>query len=198
VARELGVSRQCAHRWVARYAAGGPAGLADRSSRPHRMPARTSQRAEALVVDARRRLRAGPAFLAPVTGVPERTISRILRRAGMPRLADCDPLTGQLIRSAKSTAIRYERSRPGELVHLDVKKLGRIPDGGGWRSRGRPGSKTHAARNARIGFRLHPRRRRRPLPAGLRRDPARRERRHRGRIPHPRRRPVRHRRNPRD
>jgi transposase InsO family protein len=152
VARELGVSRQCAHRWVARYAAGGPAGLADRSSRPHRMPARTSQRAEALVVDARRRLRAGPAFLAPVTGVPERTISRILRRAGMPRLADCDPLTGQLIRSAKSTAIRYERSRPGELVHLDVKKLGRIPDGGGWRSRGRPGSKTHAARNARIGF----------------------------------------------
>jgi len=152
VARELGISGQCAHRWVARYAAEGLAGLADRSSRPHSVPARTAPQAEALVVDARRRLRCGPAFLAAATGVPERTISRILRRAGMPRLADCDPLTGQLIRASKTTAIRYERDRPGELVHLDVKKLGRIPDGGGWRARGRPGSQTKAARNARIGF----------------------------------------------
>jgi transposase InsO family protein len=152
VARELGVSRQCAHRWVARHAAEGAAGLADRSSRPHRVPRRTTARAEALVVDARRRLRSGPAFLAAATGVPERTISRILRRAGEPRLADCDPLTGQLIRASKTTAIRYERARPGELVHLDVKKLGRIPDGGGWRARGRPGTSTRATRRARIGF----------------------------------------------
>lgn len=64
-------------------------------------------------------------------------MSRILQRHGVPRLADCDPLTGAPIRAARTTANRYERARPGELVHLDVKKLGRIPDGGGWRAHGR-------------------------------------------------------------
>jgi len=152
VARELGISRQCAYRWVRRYAAGGLAGLADRSSRPRRMPRRTAPAVEARVVAARRGLRRGPAFIAQATGVPARTVSRILRRAGEPRLADCDPLTGQVIRASKATAVRYERDRPGELVHLDVKKLGRIPDGGGWRARGRPGTKTWAAKTARIGF----------------------------------------------
>ena len=152
VARELGISRQCAYRWVRRYAAGGLAGLADRSSRPRRMPRRTAPAVEARVVAARRGLRRGPAFIAQATGVPPRTVSRILRRAGEPRLADCDPLTGQVIRASKATAVRYERDRPGELVHVDVKKLGRIPDGGGWRARGRPGAKTWAARTARIGF----------------------------------------------
>ncbi len=52
----------------------------------------------------------------------------------MPRLCECDPLTGQVIRASKTTTIRYEREHPGELVHMDVKKLGRIPDGGGWRA----------------------------------------------------------------
>ena len=85
----------------------------------------------------RRAQRRGPAFIAAVTGVPERTVSRILRRAGEPVLAACDPLTGQVIRASKTTAVRYERDRPGELIHLDVKKLGRIPDGGGWRASGR-------------------------------------------------------------
>ena len=152
VARELGISRQCAYRWVRRYAAGGLAGLADRSSRPRRMPRRTAPAVEARVVAARRGLRRGPAFIAQATGVPARTVSRILRRAGEPCLADCDPLTGQVIRASKATAVRYERDRPGELVHVDVKKLGRIPDGGGWRARGRPGTKTWAAKTARIGF----------------------------------------------
>ena len=152
VARELGISRQCAYRWVRRYAAGGLAGLADRSSRPRRMPRRTAPAVEARVVAARRGLRRGPAFIAQATGVPARTVSRIVRRAGEPRLADCDPLTGQVIRASKATAVRYERDRPGELVHVDVKKLGRIPDGVGWRARGRPGAKTWAARTARIGF----------------------------------------------
>ena len=152
VARELGISRQCAYRWVRRYAAGGLAGLADRSSRPRRMPRRTAPAVEAQVVAARRGLRRGPAFIAQATGVPPRTVSRILRRAGEPRLADCDPLTGQVIRASKATAVRYERDRPGELVHLDVKKLGRIPDGGGWRTRGRPNTKTWATKTARIGF----------------------------------------------
>src|SRR5690606_7843301 len=57
-------------------------------------------------------------------------------RAGLPHLAELDPMTGERIRASKTTAVRYERARPGELVHMDVKKLGRIPDGGGWRARG--------------------------------------------------------------
>jgi transposase InsO family protein len=152
VARELGVSRQCAHRWVRRFDAEGLAGLADRSSRPHRVANRTPAAAVAQVVAARRELRRGPAFLAGVTGVPERTVSRILRRAGEPWLSACDPLTGQIIRASKATAVRYERNRPGELVHVDVKKFGRIPDGGGWRANGRAGSHTQAHKNARIGY----------------------------------------------
>jgi hypothetical protein len=54
----------------------------------------------------------------------------------MPRLCDCDPMTGQVICASKAAAVRYERGQPGELVHMDVKKLGRIPDGGGWRAHG--------------------------------------------------------------
>jgi transposase InsO family protein len=75
--------------------------------------------------------------IAALTGVPARTVGRILHRHGVPHLADCDPLTGDPIRAARTTANRYERSRPGELIHLDVKKLGRIPEGGGWRAHGR-------------------------------------------------------------
>lgn len=152
VAKELGVSRQCAHRWVARYDSGGEAGLYDRSSRPHSSPARTSTAAERRVLSARSRYRCGPAGLAHHTGVPAATCGRILRRHGVPRLSDCDPLTGEQIRATRYSAERYERQRPGELVHVDVKKIGRIPDGGGWRVNGRPGSKTYAARKARIGY----------------------------------------------
>ena len=61
----------------------------------------------------------------------------MLSRRGLPHLRDCDPMTGVVIRASKSTAVRYERARPGELVHMDVKKLGRIPTGGGWRAYGR-------------------------------------------------------------
>ncbi|GFG50831.1 hypothetical protein MAGR_22720 [Mycolicibacterium agri] len=64
-------------------------------------------------------------------------MSRVLNRRQMPHLRELDPMTGQLIRASKTTAVRYERSRPGELVHMDVKKLGRIPAGGGWRAHGR-------------------------------------------------------------
>jgi transposase InsO family protein len=64
-------------------------------------------------------------------------VSRVLRRHRLPRLSDCDPLTGQRIRSSKQTTCRYERDRPGELVHMDVKKIGRVPDGGGWKAHGR-------------------------------------------------------------
>jgi transposase InsO family protein len=137
VAKELGVSRQCAHRWVARHAVEGLAGLQDRSSRPHRMPTRTSREVEARVVAARTDQRRGPDWLGAELGVPPRTVSRILRRQQVPRLAECDPLTGQPIRARKQTACRYEKDRPGELVHMDVKKIGKIPDGGGWRAHGR-------------------------------------------------------------
>lgn len=137
VAAELGVSRQTAYRWVRRYRSGGSAALQDRSSRPHRSPQRTTHDREVMVLTARERLRVGPLRLAAVTGVPARTISRILARHQVPRLSWCDPVTGQLIRASRSTAHRYERERPGELIHIDVKKLGRIPDGGGWRAHGR-------------------------------------------------------------
>jgi transposase-like protein len=113
VAKELGISRQCAHRWVARFGAEGMAGLRDRSSRPRRCPSRTSAAVEALVLAVRTERRCGPAGIAEQTGVPARTISRILGRHGVPRLAECDPLTGQLIRASKSTAHRYEHPVPG-------------------------------------------------------------------------------------
>lgn len=137
VAKELGVSRQCAHRWVNRFRVEGPPGLLDRSSRPRSSPTRTSPEREARVLAARAELRSGPVRIAAVTGVPARTVSRILNRHQIPPLAWCDPLTGQLIRASRATANRYEREHPGELIHVDVKKLGRIPDGGGWRAHGR-------------------------------------------------------------
>lgn len=137
VAKELGVSRQCAHRWVRRFRAEGAAGLLDRSSRPHRMPTKTTPDREAAVLAARGRLRFGPARLAAETGVPARTISRILVRHQVPPLAWLDPVTGALIRATRATTNRYEHEHPGDLVHVDVKKLGRIPDGGGWRAHSR-------------------------------------------------------------
>ncbi|MFE9099280.1 IS481 family transposase [Actinomadura geliboluensis] len=152
VAKELGVSRQCAHRWVRRYDTEGQAGLYDRSSRPHRTPGRTSPRDEQRVLQQRRWLRRGPAFIAAATGVPERTVTRILRRHHIPRLADCDPLTGRPIRATRHTTVRYEHDRPGALVHIDVKKIGRIPDGGGWRAHGRTGSRLARHKHARIGY----------------------------------------------
>ncbi|MDF9749198.1 transposase [Arthrobacter sp. ES3-54] len=136
IAAELSVSRQTAYRWVRRFRAEGAAGLPDRSSRP-RSPTRTSSEREQTVLDTRPSVRFGPLRIAALTGVPARTVSRILRRHRVPRLADCDPLTGAPIRAARTTTNRYGRARPGELVHLDVKKLGRIPDGGGWRAHGR-------------------------------------------------------------
>jgi transposase InsO family protein len=152
VAKELGISRQCAHRWVARYRLEGVAGLLDRSSRPRSCPSRTPVEVEAAVIAARLQARCGPAGITRMTGVPERTVTRILRRHQVPRLVECDPLTGQLIRASKTTAVRYERATPGDLIHVDVKKIGRIPDGGGWRARGRQGGRTSVQKKARIGF----------------------------------------------
>lgn len=152
VAKELGISRQCAHRWINRHRAEGAPGLQNRSSRPRSCPRRTSSRREAAVVVARLLHRAGPLRITASTGVPARTVSRILARYDLPPLSWLDPLTGQSIRASRATANRYERDRPGELVHIDVKKLGRIPDGGGWRARGRGATASDKAKKHRVGF----------------------------------------------
>jgi transposase InsO family protein/transposase-like protein len=152
VAKAMGVSRQCAHRWINRFNQAGLDGLEDRSSRPRSCPNQTAPDVEERVLAARRTHRCGPDQLTHEVGVPARTITRILRRNGVPRLHDCDPLTGELIRASKTTAIRYERDRPGELVHMDVKKLGRIPPGGGWKAHGRQMGSTNQRKKTKIGF----------------------------------------------
>jgi transposase InsO family protein len=101
------------------------------------MPTKTTPERERVVLGARSQFRIGPARLAVQTGVPARTISRILHRHQVPPLAWLDPVTGALIRATRATTNRYEHDRPGDLIHIDVKKLGRIPDGGGWRAHGR-------------------------------------------------------------
>jgi transposase InsO family protein len=122
---------------VARFKTGGLAALHDRSSRPHSMPTRTTAEIEAAVVTARLEHRRGQDWLGPELGVPARTCLGSCDVTTLPRLCELDPLTGTVIRASKTTAVRYERSRPGELVHMDVKKFGKIPDGGGWRAHGR-------------------------------------------------------------
>ena len=152
IAKAMGVSRKCVKTWLDRHAAEGLAGLRDRSSRPGSMPTRTSAEVEARVLQLRREHRRGPDWIAAESGVPARTVSRVLTRHRQPRLSELDPITGQRIRSSKATATRYERQRPGELAHMDVKKLARIPDGGGWRAHGRAAGSTSRDRSTRVGF----------------------------------------------
>lgn len=152
VAKEMGISRQAAHRWVARFDAEGWAGLHDRSSRAHAYPTRTPAEVEAAVVVARRELRVGRDRIAEVTGVPARTVSRILARHHMPAIALLDPVTGVVIRASRATGLRFERPCAGDLVHIDVKKLGRIPQGGGWRMHGPNSLENRGSNRDRIGF----------------------------------------------
>lgn len=137
IAAAMGISRRCVGKWIDRFDSEGVAGLEDRSSRPHTMPAKTSAMVEAGVVRLRVQERRGRDWIAAELGVPARTVSRILARHQVPHLAMLDPMTGLAIRASKATAVRYERDRPGELVHMDVKKLARIPAGGGWKAHGR-------------------------------------------------------------
>ena len=152
IAAAMGLSRKCVRTWIARFETEGEAGLADRSSRPHTSPTRTSGEVEDRIVALRTDERRGPDWIGAELGVPARTVSRVLMRRGQPRLCELDPMTGEVIRSSKQTAVRYERSRPGELVHMDVKKLGRIPDGGGWRALGRAARETTKDRRTKIGY----------------------------------------------
>ncbi|GLW70222.1 IS481 family transposase [Kitasatospora phosalacinea] len=126
IAAEMGISRTTAHKWVRRWQEEGEAGLHDRPSRPRTTPHRTPDAIEAEVCRLRRERRLGPARIAPILGMPASTVHRVLTRHGVNRLRWMDRPTGQVIR-------RYERDRPGELVHVDIKKLGNIPDGGGHR-----------------------------------------------------------------
>ena len=136
IAKAMGISRKCVKKWIDRFESEGRAGLEDRSSRPRSSPRRISCEVEQQIVELRRRERRGPDWLGAELGVPARTVSRVLARHRVPHLGDLDPMTGHLLRASRSTAVRYERDHPGELVHMDVKKLGRIPDGGGWRALG--------------------------------------------------------------
>jgi transposase len=146
VVEELGVSRATGYKWLARWRAEGDAGLADRSSTAHRLPAKTTPELEARVCELRTRLKRGPRRLAPLLGMPASTVHAVLVRHGLHRLAWLDRPTGQLIR-------RYERDRPGELIHVDVKKIGRLRDGGGWWALGRDSLQHRRARYAtRVGY----------------------------------------------
>jgi transposase-like protein len=122
IAHEMGVSRTTAYRWWGRYQQLGEAGLVDRPSIPLRSPRRTAARLEERILRLRRRERLGPARIAARLGLPASTVHRVLVRHQLNRLAWLDRPTGRPIR-------RYEHPRPGDLVHLDVKKLGRIPAG---------------------------------------------------------------------
>jgi transposase InsO family protein len=105
--------------------------MLDRSSRPHRSPRRTPSRTERRIIKVRVIRRWGPARIAYLLGLHPSTVHRVLARYRLARLSWLDRASGRVIR-------RYERSAPGELVHVDIKKLGKIPDGGGWRMLGRP------------------------------------------------------------
>jgi transposase InsO family protein len=144
VADEMGISRTTAHRWWSRWQAEGEAGLHDRPSTARSRPHRTCARLEARVVRLRRQHKWGPARIAPHVGLPVSTVHRILVRHGVNRLAWMDRPTGRVVR-------RYERAVPGELVHMDVKKLGRIPKGGGWRALGEDQGRANRRADRRAG-----------------------------------------------
>ena len=129
-AERFQVSPTTAARWAARYRQHGAAGMTDRPSRPHASPARTPQRTERRVVKLRVTRRWGPARIAFRLGLNPSTVHAVLARCHCPPLAHLDRASGQRVR-------RYEHAGPGDLIHVDIKKLGNIPDGGGWRTVGR-------------------------------------------------------------
>jgi transposase InsO family protein len=141
-AESMRISRQTAHKWWRRYQEAGEAGLEDRSSRPRRCPTKTPPKVERRLVELRRRHQLGPARLAPRAGVPASTLHRVLQRNGVSRLSDLDRQGGRTVR-------RIVTSRPGELVHIDIKKQAKIPKGGGWRVK--PEGQSRRAKNGHAG-----------------------------------------------
>jgi transposase InsO family protein len=137
-AERFQVSPTTARRWADRYRQLGEAGMCDRSSRPHHNPSRTPTRTERRIIKVRLLRRWGPVRIAYLLRLNPSTVHRVLARYKLARLAHLDRATGRVIR-------RYERSAPGELVHVDIKKLGNIPDGGGHKTLGRQaGRKTRS------------------------------------------------------
>lgn len=122
-----------ARRWASRYRLHGRAGMVDRSSRPATTPRRTPTRRERRVIGMRVSRRWGPARIAYRLRMQPSTVHKILRRYGCPPLAWTDPATGVRIKWARRKVHSYVHEAPGDLIHVDVKKLGKIPDGGGWR-----------------------------------------------------------------
>jgi len=129
-AERYDVSWRTAKKWADRYRTEGPAGMVDRSSRPHRQPNRTPLPVVRKIVHLRWKQRLGPVEIGDRLGMPASTVHAVLVRCGINRLTHVDRATGEPIR-------RYEHERPGDLIHVDVKKLGKVPDGGGWRYVGR-------------------------------------------------------------
>ena len=129
-AESMGISRDRAYVWWRRYQEEGLAGLEDRSCRPRRCPNKTKASVERRIVRLRLDKGLGPARIAGIVKRPASTVHRVLARHGLNRLDHLDRPTRVPIR-------RIEMTHPGELVHVDVKKLGRIPKGGGWRAHGR-------------------------------------------------------------
>ena len=134
-AERYDVSWPTAKRWAERYRRDGPAGMHDASSRPHHSPKRTPAPVVRKIVHLRWKQRLGPVEIAYRVGLAPSTVHAVLVRCQINRLTHIDRVTGEPIR-------RYEHPHPGSLIHVDVKKLGNVPDGGGWRFVGRPqGSK---------------------------------------------------------
>lgn len=136
-AERFQVSVTTASRWAGRYRELGAAGMVDRSSRPHRSPRRTPTRTERRIIKVRVIRRWGPARIGYLLGLHPSTVHRVLTRYGMAKLRWLDRPTGRLIR-------RMESARLGDLVHVDVKKVGKIPAGGGWRMLGRSAGRRHS------------------------------------------------------
>jgi transposase len=154
VAAEAGVARQTLAKWHTRRVEAGEDGLQDRSSRPYRSPNQTDPQVEDLIEWLRRGMKLGTVMLVAELlefgyHLAASTIHRVLLRRGISRLRDLD-VTGEDMREP---VVRYEHPGCGDLVHVDVKKLGRIPDGGGWRAHGR-GTDGHRAskRGQRPGY----------------------------------------------
>jgi len=135
----FGVSWTTADRWAERYRLLGKAGMVDRSSRPRTSPAKTDPATARRIVSLRLRKRWGAVRLAAETGVAPSTAGEVLRRCGVNRLSRLERREHQVV--------RYEHAAPGDLLHADVKKLGNIPDGGGWRFVGRELGKANRHRD---------------------------------------------------
>lgn len=131
VAERFQVDPKTVRKWRDRYLAEGVSGLEDRSSRPRRSPHQTSEYLRCLVLLIRRERRWGASHIGHEVGLAPSTVQAILTSVGLNRLDRGDRATGG------HRPTRYQRDRPGELIHVDVKKLARIPDGGGWRIHGR-------------------------------------------------------------